>query len=240
MIYLKFTELQKNFGYKVVLKNITSSIASKNYISLMGANGAGKTTLLYLLSGLYRKDGGTFSFPEKNISSFKELYGYMQVLSHHSMFYSRLSAFDNLSFFSAIHKNRPNMPRNISRNISIEQALEICGLTKAKHQFVDEFSRGMLQRLSIARAILFKPPLLFLDEPFTGLDVRGQKLLHDILLNKGIKEIDWNIDSFVLVDHDLPRAFELTSHCWLIENGTLSIDEEKKNCSQKDILSRLA
>lgn len=231
MIYLKFENLEKQFGYKVALKNVTSSLTSKNYVSLMGANGAGKTTLLYLLSGLYRKDGGKFFFPDKNISSFKELYVSMQVLSHQPMFYSRLSAYDNLSFFAAIHSAKPTM--------AIEQALEICGLLKVKHQLIDEFSRGMLQRLSLARVILFKPLLLFLDEPFTGLDVRGQKLLHNILLHRGIKEIDWNIDSFVLVDHDLPRAFELANHYWLIENGTLTIDQNKKDVSQENILSRL-
>lgn len=230
MIYLEFDKLKKQFGYKLALQEVSSSIESQQYISLLGANGAGKTTLLYLLSGLYRKDGGKIIFPDKKISSMKDLYRYMQVLSHQPMFYSRLSAQENLAFFSAIAQETPK--------VDISTALEITNLYKVKDQRIDEFSRGMLQRLSLAKMLLFKPRLLFLDEPFTGLDFAGQKLLHNILLKKGHPEIDWQLDSFVLVDHDLPRALELTNHCWLIEKGLLTIDQKK--CSQKELQQRLS
>lgn len=229
MIYLKFHKLKKQFGYKLALQEVTSSIQSQQYISLLGANGAGKTTLLYLLSGLYRKDGGTISFPSRNIASMKDLYKHMQVLSHQPMFYSRLSAKDNLAFFSAIAQHPPT--------VDIDTVLKITNLNKVQNQKVDEFSRGMLQRLSLAKMLLFQPSLLLLDEPFTGLDVAGQKLLYNILLTKGYPQIDWQIDAFVLVDHDLPRAIALSNHCWLIEKGFLTIDQ--KTCSQKELLQRL-
>lgn len=240
MVYLKFKNLKKQFGYKLALQEASSQIRSGDYIALLGANGAGKTTLLYVLSGLYRRDGGEIFFPDKNINNFRDIYKYMHILSHQSMFYSRLSAWDNLSFFDDICRRKKSLNTNLTnkKEVSIDIALQICGLQAAKHQLVDSFSRGMLQRLSLARMILLRPKLLFLDEPFTGLDRRGQKLLYTILSEKGMNELNWQIDSFILVDHDIERSCTLSNSYWFVENGILE-SELKEEKSLETIKRRL-
>ena len=214
--FLKFNQLKKQFGYHRAVKSATGEVCENEFISLFGINGAGKSTLLYLLSGVYKPDSGSITYRENK----KKFQFRMQLMSHQSMFYARLSAQENLVFFQKLYA-QPDID-------DVLFALEMTGLLDARNKFIDGFSRGMVQRLMIARMILAKPEFVFFDEPFTGLDIRGQKLLLSIIKKRGLPELNWNIKGFIFVDHDIDRAYELGNVIWYIQNGELQQPMTKK------------
>jgi len=223
--YLKFDNLGKQYGYQWAVRSASGKIHPNSYISLFGANGAGKSTLLYLLSGVYRAQEGELSYG-KGLNK-KTFHHTMQLMSHQSMLYHRLNALENLSFFQSLYGE-------VSDD-DISRALEFTGLEKHKYKTVDGYSRGMLQRLMLARLLLARPEIVFFDEPFTGLDIRGQKLLLSILENRGVAEFDWKIQSYVFVDHDISRAYEHCEDVWFIENGSLKEKKSRKDIPLKQI-----
>lgn len=221
---LRFNNLKKQFGYHRAVKKASGEIRENEFISLYGVNGAGKSTLLYLLSGVYKPDGGEIKYP--NLTR-KKFHSTMQLMSHQSMFYARLSALENLNFFQGLYGA-------VNRD-EVLFALELTGLLAARNKYIDGFSRGMIQRLMIARMVLAKPEFVFFDEPFTGLDIRGQKILLSIIQGKGIYDLGWKIKSFIFVDHDIERAYDLTSTIWFIQNGELQKPMKKNEISLSDM-----
>ena len=231
--FLKFENLGKQYGYQWAIRKASGSIETGKYISLFGANGAGKTTLLYLLSGVYHPNEGKIIYGESNTqgnvkvkstagSSVNAKHGFhnnMQLMSHESMLYHRLNGIQNLEFFLSLY-------RDIDKD-EIEKALKYTGLYAHRKKTIDSYSRGMLQRLMIARLLLARPEVVFFDEPFTGLDIRGQKLLLTILEERGSSDFDWKIESYVFVDHDINRAYTHCDEVWFIDNGRLKEVESK-------------
>jgi len=228
---LKFNNIGKKFGYQWAVRSATGEWKQGDYVSLFGKNGAGKSTLLYLISGVYRPHEGSISF--SNGFDNKKFNRCMQLMSHQSMFYHRMSARDNLFFFESLYDTK------VTRS-EVDTALDFAGLLKAAGKTIDGFSRGMLQRLMIARVILARPSILFLDEPFTGLDIQGQNLLIQILENRGLSIFNWKIDSYLFVDHDLERAYRYCDKIWLIENGKLLMKETKDKISLKEIEGKMS
>ena len=221
-ILINFEKLGKQFDYRWAIRNASGDILNKEYISLLGPNGAGKTTLLHLLTRLYKAHEGEVYYPGfKNLHHF---YSNMDLLSHHSMFYPRLSAEENLSFFLRLKPDTEILE-------NIRHSLDYTNLSHVKRKKADGFSRGMLQRLALARFIAARPSVVFLDEPFTGLDLAGQRMLYKILKERGIPEIKWEIKSFILVDHDYKRAYELSDLFWLVIKGKLQEKVSKKQLS---------
>ncbi|MDH5717157.1 MAG: ABC transporter ATP-binding protein [Spirochaetia bacterium] len=226
-----FSNLGKQFDYRWAVRKAQGEIIENDYLALLGPNGAGKSTLLHLLTRLYKAHEGEVSYP--GFKNLRDFYSKMDLLSHHSMFYPRLSAFENIDFF-----NRLRFEKEAKE--SIDYALEFTGLQQAKRKKADGFSRGMLQRLTLARMILIKPEMVFLDEPFTGLDLSGQKMLIQILQKRGMPEISWKIKSFILVDHDFKRAHELSEQLWIVTKGSLAQKIEKKKISLKELEKKLS
>jgi ABC-type multidrug transport system ATPase subunit len=155
----------------------------------------------------------------------------MQLMSHHSMFYARMTAENNLRFFQNLYAP--------ASSDDILFALEYTGLIGHRHKFTDGFSRGMIQRLMIARLVLAKPSFVFFDEPFTGLDLQGQKLLLSIISHRGIPELKWRIDSFVFVDHDIQRAYDLSEIVWVMQSGVLETPLQKTDIKLGDLMEVL-
>jgi len=156
----------------------------------------------------------------------------MQLMSHHSMFYGRMSAENNLRFFQNLYEK--------TTDNDILFALEYTGLIGSRHKYPDGFSRGMIQRLMIARLVLAKPSFVFFDEPFTGLDIQGQKLLLSIIKHRGIPELKWDIKGFIFVDHDIQRAYELSDTIWLMQSGILDKPMNKNEIKLNDLTGILA
>jgi len=144
-------DVARRFGHRRVLAGVSLDLRPGDALLLVGPNGAGKTTLLRILAGLLRASGGGI-----------ERHGQVGMVAHASMLYDALTARENLEFFARLHGG-------VSRG-RVEPLLERMGLAARADERVGAFSRGMTQRLAIARALLADPDILLLDEPLTGLD----------------------------------------------------------------------
>jgi heme exporter protein A len=147
-------QVSRRFGHRPVLHDVSFTLATGDALLLMGRNGAGKTTLLRLVAGLLKPTNGSI-----------ERRGTVGLVAHAPMMYDALSARENLAFFARLH--------GITSRRAVEAALERLGLGAVMEQRIGTFSRGMLQRLAIARALIHDPDVLLLDEPLSGLDDAG-------------------------------------------------------------------
>ncbi|MBC8193000.1 MAG: heme ABC exporter ATP-binding protein CcmA [Candidatus Marinimicrobia bacterium] len=199
---LEVLGVSKDFGRIIALRGVSFSVQSGEFVSILGRNGAGKTTLLNILSGVSRPSEGEVKLFGTNPSD-RENKAKLAVISHEMFLYGNLTALENLEYYSRIY----NVPDSKGR---IEEVLNDVELTHRRFDLVATYSRGMTQRLTIARALLHEPSLLLLDEPFTGLDQHAIGML--IALLKKQKEMGRTI---VLTTHDLHTAAEL-SHRYLV------------------------
>ena len=202
--------LTKRFGFTTALDEIDLHLKQGEFLALFGPNGAGKTTLLRILSTLSSPTSGTVRLlgydPAKHGEQIRASIG---VLSHHPLLIPTLTAYENLKFYGQMFGIQ-----DLSRRI--EELLQLVGLFEHRSQIIETFSRGMQQRLAIARAILHRPRILLLDEPFTGLDQDGIALLKQILrdfLQEG--------KTIIMTDHDFPRGMELCSKVVIVNHGEL-------------------
>ncbi|MFP3908590.1 MAG: ABC transporter ATP-binding protein [Archaeoglobaceae archaeon] len=187
-------DVKKSFGSFKALNGINLEIEDNTSLALLGPNGAGKTTLLKLISGITKPTYGKMSvFGYEPWKFSKELRKKMGMVSHNPFLYGDLTANENLTFYGKVYEVKDLKNR-------IDEVLSKMGLKRRKHTLVKSFSRGMKQRLSIARALLNNPELLILDEPTSGLDIVGRKELLEYLE-------DYKTNRTVLLaTHDLEEA----------------------------------
>lgn len=158
---LTATAVARRYGYRTVLRDASLTLDAGEAVLLQGPNGAGKTTLLRVLAGLLRAQGGTV-----------ERHAPVGLVGHDAMVYDALTARENLRFFSRLH--------GVDAAVA-DALLDRLGLLSRADDRADTFSRGMIQRLSIARALLPTPGVLLLDEPLTGLDRASTAVARDVL-----------------------------------------------------------
>src|SRR5512137_342246 len=167
-------KLAKYFGRFTALRSLTISIGKGEFVSLFGRNGAGKTTFLRIVAGLSRPSSGELKILNPELQSPRAARGLIGYLSHNTALYLDLTALENLRFYGELH-GLPHQDRDL------ELEIERVGLAGREHEPVRNYSRGMQQRLAIARAFLHDPHILLLDEPFTGLDQTGTEFLREYL-----------------------------------------------------------
>jgi len=207
---IQVSGLVKQFGPFAALREVDFRVAPGEFVSLMGPNGAGKTTLLRILSTLSRPTRGTVTIAghtlPKGADRARRQIGF---LSHQPLLYGELSAEENLRFFARLY----DLPQSDGR---IDRLLEQVGLRDRRRDRARTFSRGMQQRLSIARALLHDPGVVLLDEPFTGLDPDASDRLVETLrtLHDGKRSV-------VMTTHDLDRGLALCDRALLIARGRL-------------------
>jgi len=162
-------KLSKRFGDKRVLEELDLEVPRGGFVLVTGPNGSGKTTLLRLCAGLFAPTAGELEVEARR--------GEIGFLAHQPLVYSELTALENLDLYGRLYR----LPDRRERAGAM---LERFGLWRARNERAGTFSRGMLQRLALSRTFLHDPDLLFLDEPFDGLDAEGSELLHTKLAER--------------------------------------------------------
>jgi heme exporter protein A len=201
--------LWRYFGDYPALRDIRLQAGEGACLALIGRNGAGKTTLLRTIAGFARPGKGEvriFGQPPRNAAARQR----MGFIGHGISVYDELSALENLMLYGKLY-GLPD-PRRASM-----EWLERTGLERVKDGLVREFSRGMRQRLAVARAFLHDPSVLLLDEPFTALDDKAIAVLQG-LLRDGLK----SGKTIVMSTHQLREALELASHVALLVRGKVA------------------
>ena len=206
--------LERRYGSKRVLRGLDLDVERGGFVLVTGPNGSGKTTLLRLVAGLAAPTGGTLEVDVERA----EL-GY---LGHEPLVYRELSALENLRLYARLYRVADGAER-------IGMVLERFGLWDARNERVGTYSRGMLQRLALCRALLHEPTLLLLDEPFSGLDAAGVELLE--------RELDERRgrSTFLVATHDR-RAAAATRDG---RSGAVSYFADVAALARKDLLLEL-
>jgi heme exporter protein A len=205
----------KRYGSERALASVTLDLAAGSMCALLGHNGAGKTTLLGIVSTLVRPSGGTVEYRAKGEAvTGGEVRRQIGLLAHSSLCYGELTARENLELAAGLYEV-DGSPR------AMEAVLDRVGLEpRARDRASRTYSRGMLQRLALARALLTGPSLLLLDEPFTGLDRDGALALGAEL---GVLRDAGAI--VVVVTHDLEAIAGRTDHVAILRRGQLVCEE---------------
>jgi heme exporter protein A len=216
-------DLCKEFGVLKAVNGVSFDLKRGEFLSIFGPNGAGKTTLIKILTGLTRPSSGTarvagYEVEDGMVGMRREI----GVISHSPALYPDLSPMENLIFFAKMYGMEH--PRE-----SALAVLEDVGLALRRDDRVRTFSRGMLQRLSIARAILHDPSILFLDEPFTGLDIHASNVLKEHLQSLHNKK-----RTILMTTHDVSCGLEMCDKVALQVMGRFAFFEDIKDIDKEN------
>ena len=174
MNVLRFKNVTKRFGNKIVLDNVSLKVAEGDFVGIIGQNAAGKTTIAKIASGVLKPSSGEVTVfghnPFKNFEV-KEKIGFA---SHNPMLYPELTVYENLEFYGRIYKIK-----NLNKRLL--ELLKFLEIYDKKEEMVRELSRGFKQRVAIARALINDPDLLILDEITAGLDINMRRKILDYL-----------------------------------------------------------
>lgn len=202
----------KKFGDFTALSGVDLTIEEGDFLVLFGPNGAGKTTLLKILCGMVRPTSGTARVggADSHSPAIRRKIG---VISHKSYLYDSLTALENLVFFGEMY----GVADPAGRAMELLKTVE---LEDRRDGFVRAFSRGMVQRLSIARALVADPDFIFLDEPFTGLDHHSALMFQSLLsaLHKRGKTV-------MMITHDIPLGLAASTRAAILRGGRKIFDE---------------
>lgn len=213
---LEVRDVSRTFGARKALDKVSLDLPRGAFLSIFGPNGAGKSTFLKILSTLTPPSKGKAKVLGYDVvADAVELREHIGFISHNPLLYPDLSAAENLEFFAEIY----NLDNAKDRVRDMLVAVE---LDHRRYDLVRTFSRGMTQRLSIARALLHAPEVIFLDEPYSGLDPHAMDILDGLVA----KIRDQH--TFVMVSHDLTKGLELCSHALILAKGKVVLFEDKE------------
>jgi heme exporter protein A len=212
---IEIRALTKTFGLNPVLRGLDLDVPRGEFLTLLGPNGSGKTTLLRILGALARPTSGTVRIGGWELPGEAEFVrAQLGVVSHLPLLYDTLTAEENLFFFARMY----NLPRETRRE-RVDAVLRHVGLARRARDVVATYSRGMQQRLAIARAILHDPAVLLLDEPYTGLDQDAAALLDELL-----REVAIGGRTVIMTTHDLRRGHALADRIAILSRGKIAFD----------------
>jgi heme exporter protein A len=208
--FLLVRNLTKTFGRFTALRALSLEVSPGEFVTIVGRNGAGKTTFLKIVSSIIRSYTGEVLLCGENLKDADE--GTRRTIgfvSHESFLYKDLTVRDNLSFYARMYGVT-------GRDEKIEAVIRRVDLEPKSSVLVRALSRGMKQRLSLARAFIHEPNLLLLDEPFTGLDERASEILDAFLC-----EFKRSGGTVVMVTHDIERGWTHADRVVVFERGTI-------------------
>lgn len=226
-LMLEVRGVRSYYGRIEALKGISIEVRRGEIVTLIGANGAGKSTLLGILSTLVRPTAGTVEYraggaPRRVDDALRREIG---VLAHASLCYGELDAIENLRFFGGLYGVADLEAR-------IAALLDEVGLEpRARTRPARTYSRGMTQRLSLARALLARPSLVLLDEPFTGLDRGGA-----VALGRRLAEVKATGALVLVVTHDLEAIAGVVDLVTVLRRGRVALQERRAGGWDRDAL----
>jgi ABC-2 type transport system ATP-binding protein len=195
-LVVNISNLHKNFKHRVAIDNVNLQIESGDIFGIIGANGSGKTTLLKILATVMKPASGSVQILGHDVSRKPEkIRGFIGYLPEYFDLYNDLKVKEYIEFFAGAYK----IPKKERLN-SINDVLELMGLESVRNLFIKDLSRGMKQRLGIARTIIHDPMLLILDEPACGLDPKSRVEIIEIIKELGIMGKTIIISSNILSD----------------------------------------
>jgi heme exporter protein A len=208
---IEIRRLTKSFGHQVALRGVDLNVAEGQFLTLFGPNGAGKTTLIRIVASLMRPTAGAIRLWGKDLG--KEATGlrrHLGFISHNPLLYGDLTPDENLRFFARMYDL-------VDAATRIDAVLQQVGLAARRRDPVRTFSRGMVQRLAIARAILHDPAIMLLDEPYTGLDLQAADMLRAVL-----QELAASNRTVILTTHNLEQGLEMCDRAAVLNRGRLA------------------
>ncbi|WML40513.1 heme ABC exporter ATP-binding protein CcmA [Neobacillus sp. OS1-2] len=215
---IEIKKLTKQADNKLILRGVDLHIEKGETVAILGPNGAGKSTLLKVLATLIKPTSGRVLINgmelKKNQIEIKKLLGY---LPHSSLLYDHYSPLENLVFFGNIYGVKDAEQKAV-------QLVKEVGLSFFLNEPVKNFSRGMIQRIAIARAIVHDPAVLLLDEPHTGLDQGAITILNNVILSMKEKGA-----TTLMVTHDFKQAAEICDRVIIVKNGKIVDDFKIEN-----------
>jgi len=225
---LSLEHITKCFGYRCILNDISFSIETGEFVTLIGNNGAGKSTLLHIISTLSKPTHGRITFKGTNQKeSLLEWRKKIGIISHENRLYGDLSSVDNLRLFGTLY-----CVEDLESNIN--QVLQKTDLFHVARLPVSNFSSGMKKRLMIARLMLCKPEILILDEPFTGLDQHSHQWFQNYLT-----EFHQQGGTVIMVTHQLELGLKLATRVLVLNQQRIQHDNSASELSIKQCVDWL-
>lgn len=219
--------LTKAIGSKKILNGVDMEIAPGEFVTCFGPNGAGKSTTLKILAMLSKPSGGQVLIDGQDVrengSTLRRKIG---MISHNSFLYDNLTARENLEFYGRMYEV-PDLKKRII------QLLDKVGLSFAIGDPVHRFSRGMQQRLSIARALVHNPPILLMDEPYTGLDEMAKGVLNEIL-----SQLAQSKHTVFLITHDFDQGLGQSDQALILVGGRIAYTCNPRSLQREEFRRR--
>jgi heme exporter protein A len=223
---IRINGLVKQYGMNPVLRGVNLHVRPGEFVALVGPNGAGKTTLMRIVATLLKPTAGEVKvggWPLPNHA--EQVRSHMGYISHQALLYGDLTAAENLSFFARLYQLD-------NREERVAAALKEVGLAARQRDPVRTFSRGMVQRLTIARATLHEPDVLLLDEPYTGLDREASHLLDGLLRRERERG-----RTILMITHDLSGGLNLCERIAILNRGKIACEVEQSTVTPAEFLN---
>ncbi|WP_062108349.1 ABC transporter ATP-binding protein [Bacillus niameyensis] len=214
---IEVNQLVKSFGNKTALKNVSFDIQKGETFGFLGPSGSGKTTTIKILTSQLLQTAGDVKVFGQTLSKKKNpaMMQRIGILTDNSGLYDRLSIYDNLQLFCRLYDVAEQR---------IDEVLDQVNLLKDKNTVVKSLSKGMKQRVTLARAIIHKPDLLFLDEPTSALDPVNSKHIHE-----GLRKLNAEGTTIFLTTHDMTEAEDLCDRVAFLHNGEVQALDTPQN-----------
>lgn len=212
---IEVKHLSKVFGTRRAVDDVSFVLPQGAFLSIFGPNGAGKTTLLRMLSTLSRATSGEALVMGVDVKEEPDTARkFIGLISHQPMLYPDLTAEENLLLYAKLYGVADPQKR-------VNELLDVVGLSHRRLDPVRTFSKGMTQRVAIARAIVHDPAVVFLDEPYSGLDPHAVDIFDSLIADIRDKH------TFVMVSHDLQKGFDMCSHALVLARGRVVSFDDK-------------